>query len=101
MAELGSAQFARPLKDRIEYRLELARRSTDYPKNFRGSRLALQSDAQIERLRLQLLKQPSVFDGDHRLVRKGIDELDLTLGERAHFGAPNVDHPNCLACMDQ
>jgi hypothetical protein len=45
MAELGGAQFARPLKDRIEYRLELARRSTDYPENFRGSRLALQSNA--------------------------------------------------------
>src|SRR5215469_9751168 len=22
-------------------------------------------------------------------------------GERAHFGAPNEDHPNCLACVNQ
>src|SRR5215831_435853 len=35
------------------------------------------------------------------LVRKGIDKLDLTFGERAHFPAPNDDHPNCLACVDQ
>src|SRR5215475_8104290 len=101
MAELGRAQFARPLKYRVEYRFELAGRSTDYAENFRGRCLALQSDAQITRLSLIRLEQPRVLDGDHCLVGEGIDELDLTLGERAHFGATNEDHPNCLACVDQ
>src|SRR5215475_3953518 len=101
MAELGRAQFARPLKYCIEYRFELAGRSTDYAENFRGRCLALQSDAQITRLRLLRLEQPRVLDGDHCLVGEGIDELGLTLGERAHFGATNEDHPNCLVCVDQ
>src|SRR5262249_49632165 len=100
MAELGGAQFARPLKYRIEYRLELARRSTNYAENFRGRCLALPSDAQIARLRLHLLEQPRVLDGDHGLVRKGIDELDLAFGERANFGATNDDRSDCLAGVD-
>src|SRR5262245_54280325 len=51
--------------------------------------------------RLHLFEQPRVFNRNYGLVRKGIDELDLAFGERAHFGAPNKDHPNCRACMDQ
>src|SRR5262245_22499096 len=51
--------------------------------------------------RLHLFEQARVLDGDYDLVRKSIDELDLTFREWAHFGAPNEDHPNCLACVDQ
>jgi hypothetical protein len=38
---------------------------------------------------LHLLEEARVFNGDHGLVREGIDELDLAFGERAHFGAPD------------
>src|SRR5262245_18393563 len=55
----------------------------------------------LPRSRLYRFEQTRVFNRDYGLVRKGTDELNLTLGERAHFGAPNVDHPNCLACVDQ
>jgi hypothetical protein len=41
------------------------------------------------------------FNRDYGLVRKGIDELDLTVGERAHFGASDCDHADCFACVDQ
>src|SRR5262245_4704890 len=51
--------------------------------------------------RLHLFKKARVFNRDYGLVRKGIDELDLTFGEWAHFAAPNGDHANCLACVDQ
>src|SRR5262249_16370787 len=47
------------------------------------------------------LEQARVLDRDHGLVRKGIDELDLTFGERAHLGAPDEDCTDCLACVDQ
>jgi hypothetical protein len=50
---------------------------------------------------LYLLEQPRVLDSDHGLVREGIDELNLTFGERPDFAAPNQDHTNCLACVDQ
>src|SRR5262249_55213521 len=55
----------------------------------------------LARSRLHLLEQARVFNGDHGLVGEGIDELDLAFGEWAHFGAPNEDHPNCVACVDQ
>jgi len=47
------------------------------------------------------LEQPRVLDRDHGLVRKGIDELDLAFGERAHFGASDGDDADCFACVDQ
>src|SRR5262245_39521648 len=50
--------------------------------------------------RLHLFKEARVFNRDYGLVRKGIDELDLTFGERA-IGAPNGDRANGLACVDQ
>src|SRR5215831_5049716 len=50
--------------------------------------------------RLDFLKQPCVLYRDHSLVREGVDELDLAFGKRAHFGAPDRDYANCLACVD-
>src|SRR5262249_15808924 len=50
---------------------------------------------------LHLFEQPRVFNRDYGLVRKGIDEVDLTFVEWAHFAAPNEDRPNCLARVDQ
>ena len=47
------------------------------------------------------LEQPRVLDGDDGLVGKCVDELNLAFGERAHFGAPDYDHANGLACVDQ
>src|SRR5262245_10178928 len=49
---------------------------------------------------LYLFEQPRVFNRDYGLVSEGIDELDLTFGERAHFGPPKDDHPNCLPRVD-
>jgi hypothetical protein len=51
--------------------------------------------------RLDLFEQAGVFNRDYGLVRKGIDELDLTFGEQAHFGAPDYDRANGLARVDQ
>src|SRR5215472_15237429 len=55
----------------------------------------------LTRTRLHLLEKPRVFNRDYGLVRKGIDELNLTFSERAHFGAPNENRANCIACVDQ
>jgi len=52
-------------------------------------------------VRARTSEKARILDGDHRLVGEGLDELDLVFGERAHFGAPNEDQPNCLACVDQ
>ncbi len=37
--------------------------------------------------RLHLVEQPHVLDRDHRLVGKGLDQLDLLGGKRPHLGA--------------
>ena len=34
---------------------------------------------------LHVFEQPHVLDRDHRLVGEGCDQLDLLVGERAHF----------------
>src|SRR5262245_50775147 len=41
-------------------------------------------------LLLDLLKQPDVFDGDHRLVGEGLEEGDLLIRERANFRTSDV-----------
>jgi hypothetical protein len=50
---------------------------------------------------LHLFEKARVFNCDHGLVRKGIDELDLAFCEWAHFGASDGDHADCFACVDQ
>ena len=42
---------------------------------------------QVAGLRLNLVEQPDVLDGDHRLVGKGRDQFDLLVGEWTHFRA--------------
>src|SRR5512134_2506627 len=44
--------------------------------------------------RLQFLEQAHVFDGDDGLASESLQELDLLVRERAHFGAANHDSPN-------
>src|SRR5262249_8019116 len=50
---------------------------------------------------LHLFEQARVLNCDYALVREGVYELDLTFDERAHFGAPDYDHANGLARVDQ
>src|SRR5215472_19288102 len=47
----------------------------------------LQSLAQFRVALLQFFEQPHVLDGDHSLVGKGLQQLDLRQGERSHRGA--------------
>ena len=42
---------------------------------------------EVAGLRLHLVEQPDVLDGDHRLVGKCRDQFDLLVGEWARFGA--------------
>jgi hypothetical protein len=64
-------------------------------------RLVLACDLKLTALLCYLVEQPSVLDRDDGLVCEGVDELDLAVGEWAHFRAPDEDHANCRACVDQ
>jgi hypothetical protein len=85
--ELGPADAGCARQHCLEHRLQLARRAADDLQDLRGRGLLLQRLAQLARARLHLVKQPRVFDGDHRLVGKGGEQPDLLLRERLDLGA--------------
>jgi hypothetical protein len=61
----------------------------------------LDSLGKLTRPRLNFFEKARVLNGDDGLVRESIDELDLTFGERAHFGEPDEDYANSHACVEQ
>ena len=68
------------LEDTRQHHLRIERRAdglTDLPQ---GAQF-LDRAGQLVRARLQLVEQPCVLDGDHRLVGEGLDEVDLLVGE--------------------
>src|SRR5262249_8671343 len=67
--------------DGIEDRLNVRGRAADDAQHLGGRRLMLQGLSQFCIALLDLLKQPHVLDGDHRLVREGFEERYLLFGE--------------------
>ena len=79
------AQIRRDIDDRVEHRLQLGGGSADDLQHLAGCLLERQRFLQIARPRLHFFEQPGIFDGDDRLVGKGLDQIDLFLGERLDF----------------
>jgi hypothetical protein len=50
---------------------------------------------------LHLLKKPGIFDGDDGLVGEGLEQIDLSVGERADLGASKANHADNRACLNQ
>src|SRR5215470_7175264 len=98
---LCASKPRRVLDKGFEHGPEIKRRAADDLQNIGCGSLMFQGFCQVARPRLHFFEQPCVLYSDDRLVSKGIDELNLAFAEWAHFGAPNDDHPNCLACVDQ
>ena len=74
------AQARRVFRDRVEHRLNVARRARNDAQNLGGGGLLLQGLGEVTIARLQLLEQPYVLDRDHRLVGEG-PRVDLLLRE--------------------
>ena len=79
---------------RLEHRVQLARRTGNDLQHFGGRGLLRQRLGELGRARLDLVKQAHVLDCDHRLVGKGRDQLDLTLGEWAYLVATDGMQPS-------
>jgi len=77
----ATAQADRTLGNRIERRLHVCRRARDDLED-------LTSRRQVAIAGLQLLEQPHVLDGDDRLIRERLEELDLLVRERVYLGTP-------------
>ena len=71
-----------------------AHRLTDFAQSFQLTHRA----CQFIRSLLQFFEQPHILDGDHRLVREGLKQLDLRRSEGAHFGATCIQRPNEFPC---
>ena len=47
--------------------------------------------------RLHFLEQPHVPDSDHRLIGKGLQQVNLFVAEGVHFGAAKDDGADAFA----
>ncbi len=86
---LGAAQLDRALRDDVEDRLKIGRRAADHLEDLARRRLLLQRLAEVVVARSQLREQAHVLDGDHRLVREGLEEGDLASGEGTDLRVPH------------
>ena len=68
VAEFGVTKLPCALENLVEDRFDLARRAADHLEHVGGCDLLLQRFLKVRRFRLNLVEQPRVLDGNHRLV---------------------------------
>src|SRR5262249_39587995 len=78
---------------RVEYRLNVRRRARDHTKDLARRRLLLQG-------LLCLVEQPHILDRDDSLVGQGLEQGDISVGERTGFGTCYGDRPNRLTVAE-
>src|SRR3954452_8019065 len=81
---IGLAKLAGALHDGLEDGSHFGRRGRYHPQNVAAPSLVGESLREIARLRLQLIEQPDVFDGDHCLVSEGGYKLYLLVRKPPH-----------------
>ena len=81
------------LRDGVEHRLDVRRRTADHAQDLARRRLLLQGLGEVAIAGFQLLEQPHVFDRDDRLVGEGLEQRDLLVGE----SAPGSGRPTEMA----
>src|SRR5262245_5221314 len=75
------AQACRRFHQRVEYGLQVERRSADHLKHISRGGLLLQRVGQLASARLHLVEEPYVLDRDDRLVGEGRGERNLLVSE--------------------
>src|SRR5262249_15643996 len=80
--------------DRLEDRLDVGGGASDHAQDLTAGSLPLQRGPHLPIplrprviLLLHLLEQPRVLDGDDGLIGEGLEEFDLSVGERAYLCA--------------
>ena len=77
------AQPDRVLGQCVEHRLQVEGGPPDHLEQLAGRRLLLERHPQLAVARLQLGEEAHVLDRDDGLVREGLEQLDLLVGEEA------------------
>jgi hypothetical protein len=93
-AELGFTDTDRILQHALEYRLELAGRGADDLQHVGGGGLLLEGFREIIGTLAQLVEQACILDRDDGLIREGLDQRELLVGEGSNIGPPHRDHAN-------
>src|SRR5262249_40691008 len=86
---------------RFEHGLQVEGGAADHLEDFAGSRLPLQRFRQLAAARLQLLEQPNVLEGDHRLIGEDLEERDLRVREWLDLHPADDDCPDGDALAQQ
>mmetsp|Transcript_70472 Transcript_70472/g.166163 ORF Transcript_70472/g.166163 Transcript_70472/m.166163 type:complete len:439 (-) Transcript_70472:517-1833(-) len=81
---VGLAQVARQRHDAVEHGLHVGRRAADHLQHLGSGRLLPQG-------LLGVVEQPHVLDRDDRLVREGLQQLDLLRAEVTRLGPRDGD----------
>jgi hypothetical protein len=90
----GAAVAGRALHHRVQHRPEIGGRAADHAQDLGGGGLLGEGVGQLPVAGLELGEEAGILDGDDRLVREGLEQGDLLVGERAHLGAPELDDPD-------
>src|SRR5262249_21996424 len=90
-----SDQHVREPDDGVERRAQLMAHARD------ELRLVLARLRQLAALFLDLAEQARVLDGQHRLRRERLQEINGTLGKVARLLAPDHERPDDTICADQ
>ena len=75
----------------VEHRLHIRRRAADDAEHLGRCRLMFQRLAQFRIALPEFSEESHVLDGDHRLVGKGFDQLNLPIRKRFDYVTPNRD----------
>ena len=97
---VGIAQPRRRFDQRLQDRLEIEGRAADDLEHVGGGGLLLQRFGQIFGALAQLVEQPRVLDGDHRLGGEILHQLDLLVGEGPDFLPVNDDRADQLVLLE-
>jgi hypothetical protein len=89
--DLRFAKLSRGLDQGIKHDLQIERRTADSFQHLSGRGLLPERVGEIGGTLLKRVEQAHVLDGDHRLVGKGLQELDLPCTERADFSPSDQD----------
>ena len=96
MTELSFAKFCGTLRNGVEHRSDIGGRAADDAEQVAGRSLVVERLLQFALARLLRLKETRVLDGDDGLVGEGLEQVDVSVGERADLGALDEDRSYCL-----
>ena len=86
------AQTHRGRDQRPQHGVEIEGCPADGFEHIGGRGLLLQKLFEVARLRLHLVEQARILDGDHRLVSEASDQLDLARRECARLGTQESEN---------